>query len=988
MNKKFLRAARDGDIGTLRALYKKSDKEKININFQSSNIDESELTSTDRDEPLDSSGPSDLEGRSDISASSSDNRQSPNALAYAVKNNHINCVEFLLGCKGIQNNIVYYDTDNEIIGTPMHIAAHLGYCEIIKLLFNSCNNENSHRKQELRLSILEGEGKDTLYSPLLESVLGLQYDAFQLLIRLGADIMVKTPPDVSMIGVPENLNLCEFLMHQLVGSSKEADAEIVQKMHSYLVSHMTKKGPRLDFSSADSDSSDARNSQSYQLSDLYELLSLTMMEDKLPTYLQPSSILKDKYRDYGTERPRRRSAFEILTNATSILSQFNLYSCRLEVELMADTVLSTFAADDYNGELRERIRRKQQYDRHDCPQLLEDYDVKSSCSDSDSEAASIYESKPLVLRDLTSGIFLSGKEYVPSYRGHNHAKKFKDADGNPDHKKDAEHRKNQLEISKAGILQDVGIFSADAHNKTGIPFDLPKFNRKRKRNSSRSEDSFSERDRISRKLAKRQKLLEPESTKINTVLKNCEQSGPVKPSLWERKPKEDDFFSSQLVMLFQKYANTYAAFNLAIQKNNVTDMTSLKSDRKRAKASLLSYFKNNPFISTSENVVRALQYATGILNYTPKLHRPDPEDPSKAFVLMPRYNSMGYLKHPYLGEIYVVLHTPEELARDSRSILELFSLDQIALKRGPIGNIRDFERIFISHISSDRVCLAMPVRLPNLYHEYRPFIKDKYGIDENTYNAFKRRISRYSRISRDTGKRVNEDGYYQTQESIIEKVIDHVSKGIENALKAWGLKNNIRIGSLDIHARFSEDLMNASQKLEMATELRKKCIAFKEKMRSTGFMSHDVPADGNCFFHAISDQLKQKGVSISHADIRAGAVNYIRNHMYEYQSYILGDINQWLDANSTAGTWADEHMIMATARAYNINIHIMRSDNAEPNKMSVNDEITKTVYIGYITGLHYTSLVRQDDHHEEIQVIHNTKLTDSSEGSNSPSLMR
>lgn len=59
--------------------------------------------------------------------------------------------------------------------------------------------------------------------------------------------------------------------------------------------------------------------------------------------------------------------------------------------------------------------------------------------------------------------------------------------------------------------------------------------------------------------------------------------------------------------------------------------------------------------------------------------------------------------------------------------------------------------------------------------------------------------------------------------------------------------------------------------------------AVAAKLRAKGLVLRDVPADGNCLFHALADQL---GEGKSHSDVRSEVVAYIREHPSEYAGFM------------------------------------------------------------------------------------------------------
>jgi hypothetical protein len=136
----------------------------------------------------------------------------------------------------------------------------------------------------------------------------------------------------------------------------------------------------------------------------------------------------------------------------------------------------------------------------------------------------------------------------------------------------------------------------------------------------------------------------------------------------------------------------------------------------------------------------------------------------------------------------------------------------------------------------------------------------------------------------------------------------------------------------------------------------------QQEAKQFGYDCRDTQHDGNCFFHAVVDQLTLQGLSILGSDpqeLRATAMNYILNHLDDYKSFLdehYGDINEFIGQNIDMGTWADHLIISALSRALNINFVIIRSDGAAPTIFKHTQPIA-TLYLGHEVGQHYQSLI-------------------------------
>jgi hypothetical protein len=129
-----------------------------------------------------------------------------------------------------------------------------------------------------------------------------------------------------------------------------------------------------------------------------------------------------------------------------------------------------------------------------------------------------------------------------------------------------------------------------------------------------------------------------------------------------------------------------------------------------------------------------------------------------------------------------------------------------------------------------------------------------------------------------------------------------------------------------------------------------------------GFKCHNMPDDGDCFFHAIAHQLNSLNLSYlgsTHLEVRAIAIDYILNNLSQYQEFIgerEGNMHQFITENVIKGTWADHIIISAVSRALNLNIAIIKSNGSDPSVIKQSKALI-TLYVGHETDKHYQSLL-------------------------------
>ncbi|XP_019643352.1 PREDICTED: uncharacterized protein LOC109484505 isoform X1 [Branchiostoma belcheri] len=131
----------------------------------------------------------------------------------------------------------------------------------------------------------------------------------------------------------------------------------------------------------------------------------------------------------------------------------------------------------------------------------------------------------------------------------------------------------------------------------------------------------------------------------------------------------------------------------------------------------------------------------------------------------------------------------------------------------------------------------------------------------------------------------------------------------------------------------------------------------------------DVPRDGNCLFHAVSDQLVRTGSqSTSHSQLRQDVVSYLRQHPYNGQGDHLckfvpdKDWEDYLQEMSQNGVWGDHIVLQAFASMLDRDIRIVSSIDAD-NYTTIltpmgnqQDTTGPPLLLGHYAENHYASL--------------------------------
>ncbi|KAI8496272.1 hypothetical protein Bbelb_261130 [Branchiostoma belcheri] len=128
-----------------------------------------------------------------------------------------------------------------------------------------------------------------------------------------------------------------------------------------------------------------------------------------------------------------------------------------------------------------------------------------------------------------------------------------------------------------------------------------------------------------------------------------------------------------------------------------------------------------------------------------------------------------------------------------------------------------------------------------------------------------------------------------------------------------------------------------------------------------------VPKDGNCMFHAISDQLLYiDGHVITHVQLRQGIVNYLRSnpsndcgdHMRMYVAD--QDWDAYLASMSREGTWGDHIVLQAMATMLGRDIRIISSVESDNYEIVLSPRLAHLtrppLLLGHLAENHYYSL--------------------------------
>ena len=130
--------------------------------------------------------------------------------------------------------------------------------------------------------------------------------------------------------------------------------------------------------------------------------------------------------------------------------------------------------------------------------------------------------------------------------------------------------------------------------------------------------------------------------------------------------------------------------------------------------------------------------------------------------------------------------------------------------------------------------------------------------------------------------------------------------------------------------RLSGDAVGKCENAEEMSEKEKLDV----EVQSAGLQYRNPPTlkDGNCMFHAISDQLARLGLTLkTPSELRSSVVQYLRNnpltsdgtHLREFISYQAWE--SYLRRMSQDGVWGDWITLWGLANMLNIDIAVVSS---------------------------------------------------------------
>ena len=122
------------------------------------------------------------------------------------------------------------------------------------------------------------------------------------------------------------------------------------------------------------------------------------------------------------------------------------------------------------------------------------------------------------------------------------------------------------------------------------------------------------------------------------------------------------------------------------------------------------------------------------------------------------------------------------------------------------------------------------------------------------------------------------------------------------------------------------------------------------------FRQIDVPADDNCFFHAVVHQLHMKGWKVNHQMLRRFTVELIRGNQNDLNDFMVEEtITEYLTRMYRSGQWVDNIMVNNLSALLEVNIVLYQNDGVIYYNLSMNSYYA-TIYLLHVAEMHYKSL--------------------------------
>eukprot|EP01134_Creolimax_fragrantissima_P000790 CFRG0790T1 len=155
-------------------------------------------------------------------------------------------------------------------------------------------------------------------------------------------------------------------------------------------------------------------------------------------------------------------------------------------------------------------------------------------------------------------------------------------------------------------------------------------------------------------------------------------------------------------------------------------------------------------------------------------------------------------------------------------------------------------------------------------------------------------------------------------------------------------------------------------------------FAFIRRLTPLGITIHDIPADGDCLYAAIADQLKRQGRTLdgelpTASSLRKLAADHIRDNREDFLPYCLDDDGEMVSADQfdkycnkveRSKQWGGQLELRAIAEGLHTSIVVYQAETDEL-PIAIADSVEKALLVSYhkhayTLGAHYNSLILGD----------------------------
>ncbi|KAG2690129.1 hypothetical protein I3843_09G169200 [Carya illinoinensis] len=134
-----------------------------------------------------------------------------------------------------------------------------------------------------------------------------------------------------------------------------------------------------------------------------------------------------------------------------------------------------------------------------------------------------------------------------------------------------------------------------------------------------------------------------------------------------------------------------------------------------------------------------------------------------------------------------------------------------------------------------------------------------------------------------------------------------------------------------------------------------------DRLQIYNFEECKVQGDGNCQFHALSDQLYC--TPDNHKDVRQQVVSQLRSHPEIYEGYVPMEYDDYCEKMSKSGEWGDHVTLQAAADSYGVKIFLITSfkDTCSIEILPTSRKPERVIFLSFWAEVHYNSIYLQGD---------------------------